>query len=181
MNIRTFVTILSRNPQYDFPKMRGGGQRPFGTFPKIHQFWRRHPSLITTIVIMVKKVKIEAWWGSERGATCWRRSGQLVAPIPAHLHRLDLDLLHLHRLHLELLQQLHLCHPPERHLQSHSFPQQQAEIAWSNSEMMTNLTLVLFLLKYPKILIFFFLKRSYLFPKKLFNLFKEISFLCYDT
>ena len=25
--------------------MRGGGQRPFGTFPKIHQFWRRHPSL----------------------------------------------------------------------------------------------------------------------------------------
>ena len=36
---------MSRNPQYDFPKMRGGGQRPFGTFPKIHQFWRRHPSL----------------------------------------------------------------------------------------------------------------------------------------
>ena len=26
--------------QYDFPKMRGGGgQRPFGTFPKIHPFW----------------------------------------------------------------------------------------------------------------------------------------------
>ena len=24
MNIRTFVAILSRNPQYDFPKMRGG-------------------------------------------------------------------------------------------------------------------------------------------------------------
>ena len=24
MNIRTFVTILSQNPQYDFPKMRGG-------------------------------------------------------------------------------------------------------------------------------------------------------------
>ena len=45
MNIRTFVVILSRNPQYDFPKMSGGGQRPFGNFPKIHQFWRRHPSL----------------------------------------------------------------------------------------------------------------------------------------
>ena len=29
-----------KNPQYDFPKMRGGGgQRPFGTFPKIHPFW----------------------------------------------------------------------------------------------------------------------------------------------
>ena len=25
MNIRTFVAYLSRNPQYDFPKMRGGG------------------------------------------------------------------------------------------------------------------------------------------------------------
>ena len=46
MNIRTFVAILSRNPQYDFPKMKGGGgQRPFGTFPKIHPFWRRRLSL----------------------------------------------------------------------------------------------------------------------------------------
>ena len=25
MNIRTFAAILSRNPQYNFPKMRGGG------------------------------------------------------------------------------------------------------------------------------------------------------------
>ena len=29
-----------------FSENEGGGQRPFGTFPKIHQFWRRHPSLI---------------------------------------------------------------------------------------------------------------------------------------
>ena len=43
MNIRTFVAILSRNPQYNFPKMRGG-QRPFGTFPKIHPFWWRQPT-----------------------------------------------------------------------------------------------------------------------------------------
>ena len=46
MNIRTFVAILSRNPQYDFPKMRGEGQRPFGTFPKIHPFGWRHLSLM---------------------------------------------------------------------------------------------------------------------------------------
>ena len=26
MNIRTFVAILSQNPQYDFPKMRGGSK-----------------------------------------------------------------------------------------------------------------------------------------------------------
>ena len=28
-----------KNLQYNFPKMRGGSQRPFGTFPKIHPFW----------------------------------------------------------------------------------------------------------------------------------------------
>ena len=34
--------------QYDFPKMKGGGgnQRPFGTFPKIHPFWRCEASLM---------------------------------------------------------------------------------------------------------------------------------------
>ena len=35
-----------KKAQYDFPKMRGGGdQRPFGTFPKIHPFWNSRPSL----------------------------------------------------------------------------------------------------------------------------------------
>ena len=34
--------------QHNFPKMRGGagGQRPFGTFPKIHPFWKGNASLI---------------------------------------------------------------------------------------------------------------------------------------
>ena len=31
--------------QHNFPKMRGGGQRPFGIFPKNHPIWRSHPSL----------------------------------------------------------------------------------------------------------------------------------------
>ena len=44
MNIRTFVAILSRNPQYNFPKMRGG-QRLFGTFPRVHPFWRCEASI----------------------------------------------------------------------------------------------------------------------------------------
>ena len=39
---------LIKNPQYDFPKMRGGGQRPFGTFPKIHPFWEGDASLMGT-------------------------------------------------------------------------------------------------------------------------------------
>ena len=32
MNIRTFVAILSRNPQYNFPKMRGGGSMAVWNF-----------------------------------------------------------------------------------------------------------------------------------------------------
>ena len=38
--------------QYDFPKMRGG-QRPFGTFPKIHPFWSCQASL--TIIAFSRK------------------------------------------------------------------------------------------------------------------------------
>ena len=44
-----FLRLYSflKNLQYDFPKMRrGGGQRPFGTFPKIHPFWKGEASLI---------------------------------------------------------------------------------------------------------------------------------------
>ena len=35
MNIRTFVAILSRNPQYDFPKMRGGGSKAVWNFSEV--------------------------------------------------------------------------------------------------------------------------------------------------
>ena len=31
--------IEGKKLQHDFPKMREGGQRPFGTFPKIPMFW----------------------------------------------------------------------------------------------------------------------------------------------
>ena len=42
-------TFPKKKLQHKFPKMRGG-QRPFGTFPKIHPFWyRRHPSLTSSI------------------------------------------------------------------------------------------------------------------------------------
>ena len=34
-----FEDEIERNLQLDFPKMRGGGQPPFGTFPKIQPFW----------------------------------------------------------------------------------------------------------------------------------------------
>ena len=37
---------VKKNLQHNFLKMRGGvDQRPFGTFPKIHQFWRCGASL----------------------------------------------------------------------------------------------------------------------------------------
>jgi len=38
MNIRTFVAILSRNPQYDFPKMRGGVKGRLELFRKFISF-----------------------------------------------------------------------------------------------------------------------------------------------
>ena len=36
---------LETKLQYDFPKLRGGGQWPFGIFPKMHPFWCRQRSL----------------------------------------------------------------------------------------------------------------------------------------
>ena len=42
----TSVMNFGQNPQHDFPKMREDGQRPFGTFPKIHPFWEGDASLI---------------------------------------------------------------------------------------------------------------------------------------
>ena len=42
----TSVMNFRKNLQHNFLKMRGGGQRPFGTFPKIHPFWRRSASLL---------------------------------------------------------------------------------------------------------------------------------------
>ena len=44
----TSVMNFGKNLQHNFPKMRGGGQRPFGTFPKIHPFWRRSASLMSS-------------------------------------------------------------------------------------------------------------------------------------
>ena len=35
MNICTFVAILSRNPQYDFPKIRGGGSKAVWNFSEV--------------------------------------------------------------------------------------------------------------------------------------------------
>ena len=66
MNIRTFVTILSRKAQYNFPKMRGGGQRPFGTFPKTHPIWCSHPPLNKTASFFCD-------WGCCWWTSRWRR------------------------------------------------------------------------------------------------------------
>ena len=41
-----FLSMKLKRMQYDFPKMRAGGQRQFEIFLKIHPFWRRHLSLI---------------------------------------------------------------------------------------------------------------------------------------
>ena len=36
--INVSISII-KNLHYNFPKMRGGGQRPFGIFPKVHPIW----------------------------------------------------------------------------------------------------------------------------------------------
>ena len=41
----TSVMNFGKNLQHNFPKMRGGGQRPFGTVPKIYPFWKGSVSL----------------------------------------------------------------------------------------------------------------------------------------
>ena len=47
---RYFGHEFQKKLQYNFPKMSGGGgQRPFGTFPKIHPFWKGKASLIDLI------------------------------------------------------------------------------------------------------------------------------------
>ena len=48
---------FQKNLQHDFPKKKGGRrcQRPFGTFLKIHPFWRQHPSLIVNHMIDTQK------------------------------------------------------------------------------------------------------------------------------
>ena len=38
--------------------MRGGGQMPFGIFPKIHPFWRRSASLMTMTRIAIPTTTI---------------------------------------------------------------------------------------------------------------------------
>ena len=44
MNVRTFVAILSRNPHYNFPKMRGGVKGRLELFLKFVRFGcARHP------------------------------------------------------------------------------------------------------------------------------------------
>ena len=51
---RTFWIVISKKN----PKMRGEGQRPFGTFLIIHPFWRHHPSLSGTGKVGVYAISI---------------------------------------------------------------------------------------------------------------------------
>ena len=49
----TSVINFRKKLQYNFPKMSGGGgQRPFGTIPKIHPFWKGKASLSEILLIL---------------------------------------------------------------------------------------------------------------------------------
>ena len=55
--------FFGKKLQFDFPKMRGGGdQRPFGIFPKIHPFWISFSlKKIFTFNAMVTSLLAEIW------------------------------------------------------------------------------------------------------------------------
>ena len=47
------VTLPKRMNFRKVPK-KGGCKRPFGTFPKIHPFWNRHPVLLRFVWILIR-------------------------------------------------------------------------------------------------------------------------------
>ena len=65
-----FVASL-KNLQYNFPKMRGGGQRLFGTFSKTHPFWWRHPFLTLENKIASWHHQIRSHSGDKRCFPSW--------------------------------------------------------------------------------------------------------------
>ena len=55
-----YATIsIIKKLQHNFPQMRGGGQRPFGIFPKIHPIWQRDPSLGLKKNVLVSALGLE--------------------------------------------------------------------------------------------------------------------------
>ena len=63
---------FGKNLQRDFPKMRGGGQRPFGTFPKIHPFLKGQASPCNTSIpnihFTIQKIMINWLFCAKK---CW--------------------------------------------------------------------------------------------------------------
>ena len=66
----TSVMNFRKNLQHNFPKMRGGGQRPFGTFPKIHPFWKGKASLREIDREEVGDVRTQRW-SNDEGLPSW--------------------------------------------------------------------------------------------------------------
>ena len=52
----TSVMNFRKKLQYNFLKNEGGGQLPFGTFPKIHPFWKGKASLTTMMKSILSRV-----------------------------------------------------------------------------------------------------------------------------
>ena len=76
-----YATIsIIKKLQHNFPKMRGGGQRPFGIFPKNNPIWYRDHSLrpvlsaCPTVSMILKK------WVSA-GYIAWVTSSTWAAPL----------------------------------------------------------------------------------------------------
>ena len=85
-----------KNLQYDFPKNEGGGQRPFGTFPKIHPFWKGKASLswplktcraATGVLSNIDHQKKPEYWPNiDHTALYWPNIDRKSSLKSAHLH-----------------------------------------------------------------------------------------------
>ena len=88
--MNTFPTILSWNPQYNFSKMRGEDQRPFGTFPKIHRFGNvGYPLQYYTSQLWLEKSCWRYYTSSRMPSLTWLSPWHLTRPMDCSCSRAD--------------------------------------------------------------------------------------------
>ena len=81
----TSVMNFRKKLQHNFPKMRGGGQRPFGTFPKIHPFWKGSASLSWKTMKMENIIMGRVWFLHEPGIVLQEVWKALTKPGKQHI------------------------------------------------------------------------------------------------
>ena len=82
-------TFPKKKMQHDITKMRGGGQRPFGSFPKTHPFWYRPPSNIEPSHGMAEYREFPNLLAITIAIVSWKWTMLSVADLPNYLRLLS--------------------------------------------------------------------------------------------